>query len=175
MLRGAASPLALRSGTARAEPAAAPVLAPSIPKPVPRGELPAWVAHYVGLPFVDLGRDRAGLDCWGLVRLVGAERFGVQMPAWDGRYPDCERRHMRAMEGHVKAVLPAFERISPPDAGDIVLVKVGGLPVHVGIVVAPGWMLHAEFGCDSIAEPILRPNRPISAIEGFYRWRGKPA
>ncbi len=147
----------------------------SIPRAVPRHELPAWIAHYVGLPFADLGRDRAGIDCWGLVRLVLAERFEVQVPAWDGRYPGCEPRHMRRMEGHVKRVLPLFEAVSKPEDGDLVLVKVGGLPVHVGIVVAPGWMLHAEWGCDSLAEEILSGKRPPGAIEGLYRWKGEAA
>lgn len=144
----------------------------SIPQAIPREHLPAWIDAYVGLPFVDLGRDRQGVDCWGLVRLVLAERFRVEAPAWDGRYPDCDMRSMRRMEAHVKGVLPLFERIEAPVAGDLVLVKVGGLPVHVGIVVAPGWMLHAEFGIDSACERILQQNRTPSSIEGLYRWRG---
>lgn len=147
----------------------------SIPAAVPRQALPAWIAGYVGIPFADLGRAHDGADCWGIVRLVAVERFGLRLPAWDGRYPGCEPRHMRKMEGHVKRVLPAFERVQAPVSSDIVLVKVGGLPVHVGIVVAPGWMLHTEWGCDSIVEEILSPKRPVSAIEGLYRWRGEPA
>ena len=40
-------------------------------------ELPAWVADYVGLPWEPYGRTRAGVDCWGLVRLVYEERLGI--------------------------------------------------------------------------------------------------
>jgi len=34
-----------------------------------------WASTYVGIPYRFAGRDRAGCDCWGLVRLVLAERF----------------------------------------------------------------------------------------------------
>jgi cell wall-associated NlpC family hydrolase len=38
----------------------------------------------VGLPFVDGGRCTAGVDCWGLVRLVLTERAGLDLPFYDG-------------------------------------------------------------------------------------------
>src|SRR5512144_1011435 len=45
------------------------------------GQPPAWVAEYVGIPFVDLGRDRQGCDCWGLVRLILAGQAGLALPS----------------------------------------------------------------------------------------------
>ena len=32
--------------------------------------VPIWAGHYIGLPFRDHGRDRSGLDCWGLIATV---------------------------------------------------------------------------------------------------------
>ncbi|MFN7019893.1 MAG: host specificity factor TipJ family phage tail protein [Phycisphaerales bacterium] len=43
--------------------------------------IPTWVVDYLDIPFAQGGRDRhTGVDCWGLVRIVQAERFGVSLP-----------------------------------------------------------------------------------------------
>src|SRR5262249_15997138 len=48
--------------------------------------VPEWIAGYVGLPFRSLGRDRDGLDCWGLVHLVYREVFRLEVPAYSEDY-----------------------------------------------------------------------------------------
>lgn len=47
-----------------------------------------WADGYVGLPFKKMGRDRSGLDCWGLVRLILDEQAGVLLPAYSEDDPD---------------------------------------------------------------------------------------
>ena len=47
---------------------------------------PAWAGAYVGIPYVDHGRDRAGCDCWGLVRLIIAERTRFVLPSFATDY-----------------------------------------------------------------------------------------
>ncbi len=44
--------------------------------------LPIWAAHYIGIPFADHGRNREGLDGWGIVRLICAEQFGIALPSF---------------------------------------------------------------------------------------------
>ncbi len=44
--------------------------------------VPLWAGRYIGLPFMTHGRDRSGLDCWGLARLVMAEQLGRALPSY---------------------------------------------------------------------------------------------
>lgn len=113
---------------------------------------PAWAAGYIGIPFLERGRDRSGCDCWGLVRLVLAERFGVELPSYAGDY-ETVKDHGRLAD-LVGRHEPAWLRVDPgPERpGDIVLLRLRGLPIHVGVVAARGWMLHIEPKVDSVLE-----------------------
>ena len=42
------------------------------------------LSNFVGIPHADLGRDRAGCDCYGLLRLVYAEDLGIALPSFTG-------------------------------------------------------------------------------------------
>jgi len=115
--------------------------------------LPDWVNAYVGLPFKVHGRDRDGIDCWGLVRLVLADQFGRRLPSYAGGYASVEDakdigRLIRGEMGPWHPVPPGAER-----PGDVVLMRLMNQPMHVGVVVAAGWMLHIEDGIDACLEP----------------------
>ena len=38
--------------------------------------------EYIGIPYKLGGRDREGLDCYGLVAMVFREHFDIQVPDW---------------------------------------------------------------------------------------------
>ena len=60
-----------------------------------------WTDDYIGIPFLPDGRDRDGLDCYGLVCLVYRDRLGVDLPGIRGIYSrntaGCLKRVARAM------------------------------------------------------------------------------
>lgn len=124
--------------------------------------LPPWVADYVGLPWKVLGRDRDGLDCYGLVRLVLAEKFGLVLPALDGGWQnDMTPARLWATEQFVADAVRAicahhgWQAVDFTDAeraGDVAQLIVHGRPIHIGLVVGRNWFLHVREGTNSAVE-----------------------
>jgi cell wall-associated NlpC family hydrolase len=126
--------------------------------------------EYVGLPWLERGRDRAGIDCWGLLALVYAERLGITLPSYRDDYQTTADTEAIAglIDDHMDPwmLIPAGgER-----EGDGLLMSVSGRPRHVGVVVAPGLVLHIERGCGSLIEN-YRSARLRRRVVGFYRHR----
>jgi lipoprotein Spr len=129
--------------------------------------IPRWANAYVGIPFAPHGRTREGCDCWGLVRLVLADRFGVLLPEFHGYEGAGDRDGIPALLNEGKAMFMPVP-MHQERAGDVVLALVNGAPMHVGVVVEPGVMLHVVKGADACIEDYRRPAWS-SRIEGIYR------
>lgn len=133
-------------------------------------DLPAWTQHYIGIPFKEGGRERSGLDCYGLLRLVINERFGGEIPEYEGiayRQGDNADFLATLMDERIRLWKPV--RIDDERPGDGILLRVMGRPIHVGVVIAPGVMLHIEKDCDSLIERYSNGSRWERRILGFYR------
>lgn len=123
------------------------------------------VDDYIGLPFESGGRGPA-YDCYGLLRLVYAERLGIELPAHTG-YAETTTPETAEM---IQAGLVSWVPVESPEPWDAVLFVVRGAPNHIGLVVSPGFMLHTATGRDAAIESYQRPYWR-SRIEGFYRWQ----
>jgi cell wall-associated NlpC family hydrolase len=142
---------------------------------------PAWCAKYVEYTaFADHGRGEPldlgpvairTYDCWGLVRAVLAEHFGI------ADLPDYGNAYLAANDG--KSVAAAVE-LGKQDSGwqkveflheqpgDVIMLKLAGRPWHCGIIVADPWFLHITPGAGATLEQWTRPLW-LGRIEGFYR------
>lgn len=123
-----------------------------------------WVDAYVGLPWQPRGRDRSGVDCWGLVRLVYAERLGIVLPSYDTVGPAeplavarTVRRESAGMEWQEIAV-PAARTF------DFAVMRAG----HIGLVAPRRMILHIPEGASSALQPMAAL---LHRIDGFYRLR----
>jgi len=118
------------------------------------------------------GRERRdGLDCWGLVRLVYAERFGIILPSHaDGYEGVDDSAGLRRVLVHETKIRRAWSRheVDGIQVGDVVQLDLAKRP-HVGVMVSRTEMLHAIEGCDSCVE---RLDAAIweHRIRGFWRY-----
>lgn len=136
--------------------------------------IPAWANDYVGIPYNAHGRSREGLDCWGLVCLVFREVFGLGLPSYDDA-PGQEDAHAAA--GYLEArrleesrdwamVSPLYARM-----GDLIVFRLCGVPVHVGIVLDDTSFLH----CSEFVDVAIDSWRGVKwgcRIDAVYRHPG---
>lgn len=124
--------------------------------------------NYIGLPFLSGGRDRAGLDCWGLVLLYYREVLKQELPSLDDEYASAfDSQRVRELVDCTKPEVEAV-RTEEPETGDIAVIKLAGIPCHVGVYITPDYVLHIERGKDSCIER-LAALRKRARIEGVYR------
>ena len=133
-------------------------------------EVPNWVSDYMGLTFKERGRDRDGLDCWGLVRLVLSEQFNVDAPSYAADYYSVNNeQHIFHL---IRTHLGFWHPVYPSQAGDCILLRINKQPSHIGIVVANNWMLHI-LSNSTVSLERLDSLRWKRRIVGFYRHEEK--
>lgn len=109
-------------------------------------------ATYIGLPFLEKGRDRTGVDCWGLVAMLLREQFGLEVPSYTEDYTTTK-------EGEEIAALIGRESLDWPEVplaeaqpGDVLILRIKGQPWHCGLVVEPPCFIHAALGVGTVRE-----------------------
>ena len=132
----------------------------------------SW-ADLVGLPYADLGRSRAGVDCWGLVRLAFDELAGIDLPSYaDGYLSTDDRAEICGLIDGAKGNGAWSAVVSTEvEAMDVVVFRRGRFDGHVGLVVNPSrqLMVHAG-GLGSRAE-LWTGNLWLPRLVGFWRHR----
>lgn len=105
----------------------------------------AWVNDYVGIPYAVGGRDRNGLDCWGLLCVVFREQRGVELPDWHAER-DAMRSTVRAISRGVADSMhdDLARRLDAPEPWAIVISERGIAAYHAGLCVGRHHVLHAS-------------------------------
>lgn len=133
---------------------------------------PRWANYYVGIPFLDKGRDENGCDCWGTVRLVMQEQCNIILPSFTESYKHTgnmlsisRKILMESLSGDWVPVLRGQEK-----PFDVILARMHGQYMHVGIVVKKGLMLHTVEGQDTVTVEYNKGEwRVPGKIKGIYR------
>ena len=132
--------------------------------------VPIWAGHYIGLPFAEHGRDRSGLDCWGLVRLVMTEQFGLALPSFVRDYD--RTTQVARISALIEREAAGWRglRAGEEALGDVIVLRLRGQPMHVGLVLGDSQMLHVECGVDSAIESYAGARWQMR-VHGFYRYK----
>lgn len=118
-----------------------------------------WVGAYIGIPFADGGRGRSACDCWGLVRLVYGDLLGIDLPGYGeiSAHDLARVSHRIRTDSAARPWLPVESEARPFD-----VLVMRGRPLHVGVMVDAGHVLHVEAATSSVVVPLDHPQ---------VRWR----
>lgn len=148
-----------------------------------------WAIPYVGMPFVDLGRDTSGVDCWGLIWLIYKDLLKINLP----KYSEYSAKDLIRVAGLMKdepvqiGFQPVWIRdranfeVMPKDIAkpfDVLVMvaraKAGkdgrniSVNTHVGIMLDSTDVLHTEESFDAAVQSVNAIS--ISCrIYGLYR------
>lgn len=128
-----------------------------------------WWGAYIGIAFLDGGRDLAGLDCWGLVARVYADRLGVTLPSHEGIGATDHRGVAQAMQAG--CATGPWRRVDTPRAFDVMVARRdhhSRYPGHVGVMIDAQRVLHILQGRDAHIDRLDAPGRRALVL-GFYR------
>jgi len=127
-----------------------------------------WVKKYIGIPFVSNGRTLAGCDCYGLVRLVLRNEYGIDLPELSDNYADAlnVRETARLFAENIPVL--AVKKLSAPEEKAVVVLTEHGAAAHIGIIAGGGYILHTGLKTGSVCQRETHPGLR-GRIEGYYR------
>jgi len=102
-----------------------------------------FVRRALDVPFVPRGRSWQGWDCWGLVLIAHREVLGIDLPSYEELYEEKDVEATQELGDLVQSQLHLWTRVAIPRMGDVALLRVNGLPTHVGFMLDRKRMIHA--------------------------------
>jgi cell wall-associated NlpC family hydrolase len=106
--------------------------------------------RFIGIPYRNRGDSFEGGDCWGLVWMFHRLALGREIPRYagysDAEGPDIPDRITAGWQDWTEVPRDAVRR------GDVLAMRVGRHPVHVGVAVDASTMLHVLEGRMSCLE-----------------------
>jgi cell wall-associated NlpC family hydrolase len=130
-----------------------------------------YINSLVGVPFKAGGREKSGMDCYGLLLHVWREVHDIALPDWSATY--VTDNVIKIMQGAIQDQLEtgSGKRIEQPEEWCVVVVRHRTAPYHLGIHIAGG-VLHAVNPDGVIFQTLGRflANHDPKLVE-FYKWQ----
>lgn len=130
------------------------------------GTILMWWKKYIGLPFKERGRDMKGVDCYGLLKIIYERELKINLVDYLDFYQHTADKNLAEVIDHEKR---KWEEVSQPKQFDVVLIKMQGLPMHLGVMCSGNNMIHCMEGINTAYENIASM-RWSTRVMGFYRY-----
>lgn len=124
---------------------------------------------YIGIPFLEKGRDATGLDCWGLVRLIYKQEYNINLPSFATDYTLSDDERIGELFAQYKE---GWEVLDNPQPGSAVIFRMFGTESHIGVVVDNSRFIHVREGRDTVIES-LESGKWAKRIVGFFQYSEK--
>ncbi len=118
----------------------------------------------IGVPFKPHCYDYNGWDCWGLVVMAYQELYNIDLPRYNQQYEN-ETDKVKLFKLFDSGKKEQWVSVDIPASGDVVIVYMGGVPIHIGLVIDKNKMLHVEKGIETCLQRITDYR-----LEGYYRY-----
>lgn len=121
-----------------------------------------WTDDYINLKFKPDGRDRNGVDCYGLLYLVYKEQLNIELEKYEGIFIDESISCLKKVAKVMKEEREKWVLVNSPKLYDMIMLRTGLYTWHVGLVLDKRYMLHIMRGIESCIEDytsILWKNR----------------
>lgn len=122
---------------------------------------------YIGIPYENRGRTRDGVDCWGLVQLWYREQLDVDVPDYLWAYTAANDKE--SVSDAIEENKANWKKVDEPEYGDVLVFRIMGYPMHVGIKLNGDDFLHAFQGTQSCLERLSSISWSRRLFE-VYRW-----
>ena len=132
-----------------------------------------WVKKYIGIPFVSNGRTFNGCDCYGLVRLVLQNEYGITLPLLSNDYSDALNvKETARLFAENLPVLTAGKLQEAQDSFSlqravVAVITENGAAAHIGIAAGGGYILHTGKKTGSVCQKASHPAW-LNRIQGYY-------
>lgn len=129
-----------------------------------------WWEKYIGTPFEEKGRGPDTFDCWGLVRWVYLHDHPrkIELPSYTECYEHTNEREKLARV-IVDERQKKWQKVEQPQEFDAILLRMRGVPMHVGVVTKKNHMIHCAEGINTYEES-FKSLRWEKKVLGFFRY-----
>lgn len=116
----------------------------------------------------------AGMDCWGLFMAVYREQLKIELPSYEWVYQNTvnDAKDISATVVEQSSVL--WRQVEKKDAKpfDGVIMRMRGLPMHIGVVTRKGHMLHCVDGV-GVSHELYDSARWRDRVVGIVRYANR--